>query len=65
MIMAEHPYRVALPFVFANGLQKSVCNFAPKIKSKIDESKIITLFGRIPIDGRQRVCRQQHCGCSL
>lgn len=53
MIMAEHPYRVALPFAFANGLQKSVCNFAPGIKSNIiDESKIITLFGRIPIDGR-------------
>lgn len=66
MIMAEHPYRVALPFAFANGLQKSVCNFALGIKSNIiDESKIITLFGRIPIDGRQRVCRRQHCGCSL
>lgn len=31
MIMAEYPYWVALPFVFANGLQKSVCNFAPGI----------------------------------
>lgn len=66
MIMAEHPYREALLFVFANRLQKSVCNFAPEEKSKIiDESKIITLFGRIPIDGRQRVCRRQHCGRSL
>ncbi|MDY3748969.1 MAG: hypothetical protein SO068_04480 [Sodaliphilus sp.] len=34
MIMAEHPYRVALPFVFANGLQKSVCNFAPEEKKQ-------------------------------
>lgn len=34
MIMAEHPYREALPFAFANGLQKSVCNFAPEEKKQ-------------------------------
>lgn len=34
MIMAEHPYLEALPFVFANRLQKSVCNFAPEEKKQ-------------------------------
>lgn len=34
MIMAEYPYREALPFVFANGLQKSVCNFATEDKKQ-------------------------------
>ena len=32
MIMAELSYKEALPFAFANGLQKSVCNFAPEEK---------------------------------
>ena len=34
MIMAEHTYRMVLLFVFANGLQKSVCNFAPEEKKQ-------------------------------
>lgn len=34
MIMAELSYKEALPFAFANGLQKSVCNFAPEEKKQ-------------------------------
>ncbi len=34
MIMAELSYKEALLFVFANGLQKSVCNFAPEEKKQ-------------------------------
>lgn len=34
MIMAELSCKEALPFVFANGLQKSVCNFAPEEKKQ-------------------------------
>ena len=34
MIMSELSYKEALPFVFANGLQKSVCNFAPEEKKQ-------------------------------